>query len=374
MTNAPAEPRLGGCRRILVVRPDRIGDVVLSTPVLEALRGNFPDAEIHFLVRDAVVPVVEHNPHLNAVLEYRPDSAHRGFVGMLRLAREVRSRGFDLAVTLQASFPVSFALFLARVPRRIGPRSKWFSYVFFNSGVRQRRSAVEKHEADYNLALLEPLGIRVAPGYLEPLVQAGATARARVDAFLETLGLGVGKDFVVVHPGMGGSALNWPEENYGSLAGRLARGGTPVVVTGSPAERELVERTAVDARGAAEGIAVHAYWGELPGGVRAGLAEFMALLGRASVVVAPSTGPLHLASALGRPTVSFFPPIRVQSPRRWGPYTVSGGEGRHKVLVPEADCGQDFECLGPKCPNYFCMDGISVDAVERSVLRFLARG
>ncbi|MGK5086220.1 glycosyltransferase family 9 protein, partial [Bdellovibrionota bacterium FG-2] len=93
--------------------------------------------------------------------------------------------------------------------------------------------------------------------------------------------------------------------------------------------------------------------------------DFLAgLFSAMQVVVAPSTGPLHLAVALGKPVVSFYPPIRVQSAKRWGPLL---GE----ALSPDVSCGQDFRCLGSACPHYLCMELIKVEDAVKCVLEKL---
>src|SRR5262245_5884076 len=92
---------VGRKAKILVIRPDRIGDTVLSTPVLEAIKANYPNHEVHVLVRDVVVPVVEHNPFISKVIVFRPHSLHEGFGGVWRLARILRREKYDVAVTLQ---------------------------------------------------------------------------------------------------------------------------------------------------------------------------------------------------------------------------------------------------------------------------------
>lgn len=97
--------------KILVVRPDRIGDVVLSTPVFEAIKKNYPEYELHALVRDAVVPVVENNPNISKILVYRPGSLHSGVSGLWRLIRTLRRERYDIAITLQVTAFVTVALF-----------------------------------------------------------------------------------------------------------------------------------------------------------------------------------------------------------------------------------------------------------------------
>jgi ADP-heptose:LPS heptosyltransferase len=88
------------------------------------------------------------------------------------------------------------------------------------------------------------------------------------------------------------------------------------------------------------------------------------------LVVAPSTGPLHLGVALGKPVVSFYPPIRVQSALRWGPYLAD--ESRASILVPEVYCGQEFECRGNLCHYFPCMRSITVTQAIEEVQRQLS--
>lgn len=359
-----------GARRslkVLVIRADRIGDLVLSTPVFQALRTAEPAHEVTALVHSDALPVVKHSPYLQEALIYDPKSLHKGLSGFARLVREIRSRRFDAVVLLQVQFRLALAAFLARVPVRIGPFSKWYSYLFFNKGVFQRRSRVEMHEADYNLMLLRRLGVKAATRSVEPQVVVDAESKDRMRGWLRDEGLGEGRRFVLVHPGMGGSALNWPEGYYIDLVSVLTKRGIDVVVTGSARERDLVDRVVAGVKaqhgGKEEGARLIPFVGS---NTHSGLSDFIALESLSSLVVAPSTGPLHLAVALGKPTVSFYPPVKVQSAIRWGPYTAD--DGRHGVLVPDALCGRDFKCAGKKCPFYFCMERLSVEEAVGQVL------
>jgi ADP-heptose:LPS heptosyltransferase len=222
------------------------------------------------------------------------------------------------------------------------------------------------HETDYNLMLLRKLGIRVTARRFEPTITVDADAKERMRELIKTEGFELNDPFVVVHPGMGGSALNWPEGYYVDMVRRLITGGVRVLVSGSTNEKAIIERVFDHAKGTDTGLPLHKYIGEL---TDAGLSDYIALISLSKVMVAPSTGPLHIATALGKRTVSFYPPVKVQSVLRWGPY--SGDENRHITLVPDAICGQDYKCIGPKCSFYFCMERLAVDEAYHNVLNQL---
>lgn len=342
---------------VLVSRPDRLGDVILSTPVVEMMKKRFPKVKITFLVRDSVAPVLRGIGSIHEVFIYDPEGRHLGFSGFFRLVGDFRQRQFRFGIALQSNWKIAAAMSLAGIPHRIGPLSKLHSYLLYNAGIRQRRSQVEMHEADYNLQLLKKLGIQVSTRAVATRVHLSEEQYRLARAWLETQGWSVqGGQTVVVHPGMGGSALNWPEVNYHELAKILVQEGFQVIITGGPSETSLLERMQIsiaDALARAPGKLIFFKNTDFK------TVDFLAGLFRhAQVVVAPSTGPLHLAVALNIPVVTFYPPIRVQSAVRWGPYLAD--ESRASVLVPEVYCGQDFHCLGSACHFYPCMRGLSV--------------
>ena len=363
---------------ILIARPDRLGDVVLSTPVFEALRRQYPNARLTLLVREAIAPVVRGLPGVDETLVFDPEGRHSGLRGLFRLAAELRKKRFRIAVVLQSHWKVGLAVLLAGIRSRVGPLSKPHSWICYNRGVRQRRSLVEMHEADYNLELLKRLGIRVPTRSLKTRVSVSSDARAFIQGWLIQNGVnwdprtgaparieGSGRSFIAVHPGMAGSALNWPEENYLALVRALIREGFGVILTGGPTEGALLDRLTLALEGdAASAPSSSGRWLRYGGPGTGAVDRLAALYEACAVVVAPSTGPLHLAVALGKPVVSFYPPIRVQSVVRWGPY-VEESE-RRGVMVPEVYCGEDFTCRGNVCNHYPCMKSLSVaEAMEK---------
>jgi ADP-heptose:LPS heptosyltransferase len=353
--------------RVLVVRADRLGDVVLSTPVFQVIKENYPEARLTVLVRPEVAPLLRGLESVDEVLVLEPE-AHSGPRGFFRLVSDLRAGKFRIAVVLQSQWRVALAIFLAGVRYRVGPLSKLHSFLFYNRGLRQHRSQVEMHEADYNLQLLRRIGIRVGSRQVPTAVHVPAEAREAAAQWLSGRGWTEAQPLIVVHPGMGGSALNWPEGHYLELIHALLREGRRVLVTGGSGEEPLLTRLreALETGQSDQKERALFYGGPGTRGV-----EFLAgLYSFASVVVAPSTGPLHVAVAMGKPVVTFYPPIRVQSAIRWGPYLHD--EALASILVPEMYCGEDFRCRGPICHYYPCMRSVLVSQAHEQVKSQLA--
>jgi len=329
--------------KILLIRTDKIGDVILTTPAVAAIREKYPQAEISFLAGAYARSMLENNGGLDEVI------TEKGFFETLR---EIRSRNFDIAVIFFVNREVSLLAFLAGIPVRIGPASKIWS-LFLNRRVYQHRSQIKKHEADYNLELTRALGADAQPR--EPVLNLTSGEKSEGWELLSRVGLSKEDFIVALHPGSGGSALNWPKEHFAALADRLLKEfPVKVLLTGSPAEAPLLEEIA-SLMTAKPVILREAMT----------LRHFAGLISLCKLFVTNSTGPLHIAAALHVPTVSFFPPIKPCSPVRWGPY----GKGVNKVLVPPGpDCPR---CVQEKCSRYRCMHTITVDSAFKEAAEIL---
>jgi lipopolysaccharide heptosyltransferase II len=333
--------------KILLVRNDRIGDLVLTTPAIEVLRAHLPQARIDLLCSAYAAPVVAGNPHLNEVLT---DRGAQDSSDLKQTARLLRSRKYDCAVVLVHSSKNARLVRKARIPKRIGPLVKWYSFLFFNRTVRQQRSLAVKNEATYNIELLKPLGVsteKTPNPFVKPTEQA--LERAREYLATEFRGCGPGP-LVLIHPGMGGSALNWPAKHYAELVRMLLHDNKyRVLLTGDDRDKKLIDRVK-------EGIGADK---PLRLGKKMPLEDFIGLVAQAGVVVAPSTGPLHLAGALGVPLAGIYSPLQVQHPRRWGPL----GPGGKKIFMPREECTSTFNCKEERCLNYPCMSTVGPEEV-----------
>ena len=179
---------------------------------------------------------------------------------------------------------------------------------------------------------------------------------SKVDKLFESLGIDREKEIIVVHPGTGGSAKEWPQEFFGHLAARLhAERGVQILITGSRGEERKVASVLIGAKGNA-----------IPLVGRLTLKELAALIRKAALFISNSTGPMHIAVAAGTPVLSMFPQITAMNAVRWGPYT-----SKKRVLVPDkpVDCA---ECTNKQELHCACMMSISVDQAYDAACSLLA--
>ncbi len=334
-------------KRILVVRTDKIGDVVLSLPVVTALRKHFPQAHIAMLTGYEIGPIVENHPDLDEALFLRDESIGE----FLPLVRKLRSGRYEAVLVLHPTLFLALAMVCARIPLRVGSGYRIYSPLF-NKKVYEHRHDSVKHEVKYNLGLTRVLGL--SEETVEFHYPVSEEDERTVQLLLEQEGIGGDLPLVAVHPGSRGSALDWPEEHFDSLICSLAQSGAcRVLLTGTEEEGSFLGRFPQPR-------------GVLPLFGRMSLGQLGALLKRVDLLVANSTGPLHIAVALGRPVIGLYPPLRPASFRRWGPF---GRQGI--VFSPELpECRR---CRGSKCSHYNCMKLVSPEKVMRRALEIITK-
>lgn len=332
--------------RILVSRTDRIGDLVLTLPVFETLKAAFPRAHVTALVSEYAADVVRGHPAVDAVW------TARGTEGFGFFYRGFKDREIETALFVYPRPKPALAAWAAGVPLRIGTAYRWYSFAF-NRKVAVHRSRCERHEVEYNLDLLEPLGVRKKIKKLRLFLPPKAKKRARhlLKAFRR-------KKIVAVHPGSGGSNWNWPLSRYAELVEKLLEHKqAAVVLTAGEKEAALVQPLLNRLKDLRKRLLVLC-------GVLS-IKELAAVYQQVQVLVCGSTGPMHLAAAVGCPTVALFGRRRATSPVRWGPF------GNQAIIhQPEPRSGEETD--GRWAQDAASMERIPVEAVYRSV-RKLAR-
>ena len=340
-------------KRILVIRLDRIGDVILSTPVLQALRHHFPHAFIAMMVRPACRDIVEGHPHINEVILYEKEGAHRTPSGTIRFARELRRFDFDTALVLHPSNRSHWIPWLARIPVRIGYDRKqpWL----LTHRVPHRKQEGSRHEALYTLELLRPFGI--TPQLANPTVPIRADAVQRIGSLLAESAIQPSDRLVAIHPSASCVSKRWMPERFAQVADRLiAEHGVRICLVAGEADAIYADRVMRAMRQPAMNAAG-----------RLSLGELAALLHRCRLLLSNDSGPIHLAAAVGTPVVDIFGRNQQGlSPRRWGPL----GSG-HVILHKEVGC---VTCLAHNCDiGFLCLTSLSVDEVYRAAVSVLGR-
>jgi heptosyltransferase-1 len=314
-----------GDERFLLVRLGSLGDVVHALPAASALRDTFPAACIDWVIDAKWLRILEGNPDISNVIALDRKSAGgiRGTVKKLRAAK------YACAIDFQALYKSALLPFWARVPRRIGFKSSYarerLAALFYTNCFNPRGA----HKVEHNLALAEQAGARI-DWWRDERVRFPLAIRAEDDEIVsrELAAHGL-QEFFVLNPGGGWRSKCWPPERYGELHRRLyEERGWRGVLTYGPGESDLAEQ----ARAAAGNSPLAL--------VDLRLGPLMALMRRARFVVSADTGPLHLASALGAPSIGLFGPT---DPCRNGPFAPDDVSVRNpSVSVTTYQRGKDF--------------------------------
>lgn len=328
-------PDASKIRRVLVLRTDRVGDMVLSTPSLTCLRREYPDAEITLMAPPAPAEIIRHHPAVDHVAVLTDRALPREMIGR-----------FDLAIDLTPDDSLRSALLVHRTaaPYRAG-FSGWGRSVFFN--LRGPRPDQSKHILKINRELLETLGVRPTDDD-RPALFVTPDERGRAQSLIASLGAGAPR--VAIHPGAHYPSQRWSPECYADLATLLTeRVGAACIVLAGPGENDLVDRVC-DAT---------------PDALRAGeltMREMMALVACCELFLGNNSGPLHIAGALGIPTVSVMGPT---NPVRFGPVGPSD-----RVIRRTLPCSP---CSRGRCWHHTCLRAIEPEEVMAEVEAQLER-
>jgi lipopolysaccharide heptosyltransferase I len=293
--------------RILIVRLTAFGDAIHGIPTLCALRDAIPNAFIGWLVEGRTGDLLEDHPALDELVKV-PRRFWKSPREVWRMRRQLQALRFDIAIDLQCLTKSAISAWLSGAPRRIGKAgedgrelSRWFNNELVEPG--------GTHVIEHYLGMLRPLGIR-SPTVRFDLQETVADTRA-VEQFLRERGL-AGRPFALLNPGAGWPSKMWPTVRYGAMARYLGRehGMPSVALWGIRSERPMAERIV-------ETSARNAHMAP-PTTMR----ELAALCRRAALFVGSDTGPMHLAVAVGTPTVSLHGPSRSEWCGAYGPRNI----------------------------------------------------
>ena len=288
-------------KNILVVRSDRMGDVVLTVPAMRALKQAFPGARVSVWLDASTKPLLD---GLSFIDEILVEDKSRGVWGYLAFVAMLWRKKFDLAVVYHTKRRTNAACALAGIPVRLGYRNNKHGRLLTRP-VEDRRHLGEKHEAQYCLDLLQAIGIVSTDLSLELAHERNAETWADDLVAREFQG----KPFLVLHPSASCSTRFWPTKSYVKLVDLLADSGMKIVLVGGK-----------EAKDCAREISADVTFPVLDMTGKTSLSQLVSLLRRAHAVVSNDSGPVHVAAGLGTPVVSIF--LRCQpgiNPERWKP-------------------------------------------------------
>jgi heptosyltransferase-2 len=316
---------------ILIRATNWVGDAVMCLPALRAIRTRFPRAHVAILAKPAVADLYARESCADEVIR---------FTGTLRpVARDLRSRNFDCAILLQNAFEAAWIAWLARIPNRIGYDRDSRRLLLTRPVPVPQRGEIPRHERFYYLELLRRSGlIESLPESPMIRLEYTPTAPARI---------------VGISPGAAyGNAKRWLPERFAEAAGKLANArGASIALFGSASERSACERIAALLNG--QSVVNHA--GQTT------LAQFIDLAAKCELFLTNDSGAMHIASALGVPTVAIFGATDDLATGPTGP--------KARVVRQVVECSP---CLLRECPiDHRCMQRVSADRVVKEALALL---
>lgn len=344
--------------RIVVYCPNLIGDTVMATPILRALRQAYPEAWIDAILKPNVAPTLDAAPWIDGRLLFDPRSSAKG-LSARALVRTLRGTRYDLGLLLPNSFRSAWLFWRGQVARRVG-YARGGRGILLTDSLRapaSRGRFLPTPAVEYYAALSRLAGAPVTS--LRPELFTTEADERAADTAWSDLGLGTDRPVVLLNTGGAfGPAKSWPAESFARLARRLADdAGADVVVLCGPAERDAARSIASQA--AHPRVASLA---DQP--LSIGLSK--ACVRRAALLVTTDSGPRHFAAALGVPVVSLFGPTHIAWTRTYHPHATH--------LQQPVPCGP---CQQPVCPegHHRCMRELDPETVYRAAVQWLpARG
>jgi len=332
----------GEVRRVLVTKLRHHGDVLLATPVLAAIKHAAPQCEVDALVYADTVPMLSGHPALARLQtvdrNWKRLGVWRQAMAEWRLLSALRARRYDLVIHLSVHRRGAWLVRMLRPRWSVAPRYKGSFWAGSFTHFYPTQSNPQRHTVESNLDSLRALGFEPAPEDKRVVMVPGADAEACIEALLAQHGLATGK-FIHVHPASRWIFKCWPAERVAALCDLLAERGWPIVLTAAPDKKEYALIEAV--RNARSAVQPAPTFLDLSG--QLSLKELAALAARARLFVGVDSAPMHIAAAMGTPTVAIFGP---SGDREWGPWNVVS------CVVASQDhpcrpCGQDG-CEGSK--------------------------
>ena len=358
MAYAPVPQRGRGSKRVLVIRPDHLGDALLATPAIQQLKSARPDLEIHALCGSWTAELLAAYPVIDRVIALpfpgfaRQQQAGNPYMLALRWARTLRESAYAAAIVMrQDHWWGAWLAWLAGIPRRIGYDRANVS-PFLTDAVALRH----EHAVMQNLRLVSRLTDSQPPAGIRLTYPAQASDRANIAGRLRDLGVNGDRRLVCIHPGSGSASKLWTVDKWAAVADRLVADFTcQIVFTGASGESALIDEIRAGMTQPAINFGA------------TNIGQLAALCQRAALALGPDSGVMHLAAAVDTPTVALFGPA---DPIEFAPW---GDGARHITLSGDMSCApcRILDWRGDDAKYHPCVRDIEVESVVAAADRLL---
>ncbi len=332
-------------KNILIVRTDRIGDVVLTLPLAGIIKKKYPNCRVTFLVNEYTREIAESNKLIDEVITLKLTGDKILFSPN---RKELKQRKFDSAIIVYPKFTIALLIFLSGIKRRIGSGYRWYSFLF-NEKIFEHRKNAERHELEYNINLLKRIGIdeQVNKSDVKFNLEINENSLNKVKSLLVESGVKENEILIIVHPGSGGSSMDLSLNKFKELVEKITTlKDVKILLTGSQSEKTICDEISFQNQ-------TINFAGKLS------VSELTALISLSKIFISNSTGPIHIAAALNIFIMGFYPKIVACSAKRWGPYNK-----KHIIFEPIIDCNN---CTVEQCKKLDCMNNIEVGRVFEQV-------
>ena len=334
-------------KKIIISRTDSIGDVVLTLPMAGVLKQLYPKCFIVFLGQSYTQKIIN-------TCEYIDDFLDWEILDKLKdeeLIQCFKNINADAIIHIFPRKKISRVAKKAKIPFRFGTTNRLYHWGNCNKLIRLSRKKSPYHEAQLNLKLLKPLGAKDLYSFDEIASLYGMTKISHLAEEFHCL-LAPDKFNLILHPKSKGSAREWGVDNFSKLIESLDEDSFEIFITGTEDDGELITESIIDK---------YPHINDLTG--KLSLEELISFIYFADGLIAASTGPLHIAAALGKIVIGIYPPIRPMHPGRWAPI---GGKATYIVSKKECD-----KCKkGGRCE---CIEGIYPDDVKEELIKYISR-
>lgn len=305
-------------KRILLVRTDRIGELLLTTPAIGAIRKAFPKAKITIVVNPFSADVMEGSPFADSIIEFDPKGFNRSFIERLKFFRAIKRARFDLVIIFNPSKFFNILTFLSGIPVRVGYDRKWG--FLLSHKMKDRKYLCEKHEIEYNLDLVRLIGVNT--DNKNPYFPLDNLAEDTIKDIFKDNSIEADDLLIAVHPATSNPDKMWPLDKFAQISDRLiSEFGVKIVLIGAEEEKKISD----EVRSKMENGVL-----DLTGALS--IKETGSILKKCKLLVSNDSGPVHIAAAVGTPTIVFFGEDRPGgSSKRWGPY----GESHCVISKPK---------------------------------------